>query len=100
MRIIQGLRGFGITYNNVIHIVVLNLCGQINIDLDPVLRILFFNGVQERVEPFSAPEVSNDPSEVDFGEASRLGIVEVVHSVPNRLEDPTNSAISVAPSGD
>jgi len=40
------------------------------------------------VEPFGTTKVSDDPGEVDFGEAGRLGIVEVVHSVPNRLEDP------------
>ena len=83
------MRNFGVTYDNVVHIVVLDLGGQINIDLNPVLRILFFNGVQERVEPFGTPKVSDNPGKVDFGEASGLGIVEVVHSVPNRLEDPT-----------
>jgi len=73
--------------NDVVHIVVFDLGGQININLDPVLRILFFNGVQERVEPFGSPKVADDPGKVDFGEASRLGIIKVVHSVPNRLED-------------
>jgi hypothetical protein len=73
--------------DNVVHIVVLDLGGQVNVDLNPVLRILFFNGVQEGVEPLGSSKVSDDPSEVDFGEARRLGIIEVVHSVPNRLED-------------
>ena len=84
----------GITYENIVHIVVLNLGRQINIDFNPVLRILFFNGVQERVEPFGAPKVSDDPGEVDFGKSSGFGIVEVVHSVPNRFKDPANSVVS------
>ena len=47
------------------------------------------------MEPFGTPKVSNDPSEVDFGEASRFGIVEIVHSVPNRLEDTANPVWSM-----
>ena len=90
----------GITYDNVIHVVILKLGGQVNINLYPVLGILFFNGVQERVKPFGTPKVPDDPSEVDFGEASMLGIVEVVHSIPDRLEDPAITAISTASSRD
>lgn len=82
------------TYDNVIHFVVLELGGQINVDLDPVLRILLFNGMQEGVEPFSTPKVSDDPSEVHFGETSGLGIGNVVHPVPDRLEDPGNPVVS------
>ena len=37
--------GLEATYKNVVHIVVLDLGGQINIDLNPVLRILLFDGV-------------------------------------------------------
>ena len=35
----------GITYDNVVHIVVLDLGSQINVNLNPVLRVLFFDGV-------------------------------------------------------
>ena len=42
------------------------------------------------MEPLGGAKVSDDPGEIHFGEASRLGIVEVVHSVPNRLEDSAN----------
>ena len=52
--------------------------------------------MQEGVEPLGTSKVSDDPSEVDFGEARRLGIIEVIHSVPNRLEDPASPTISVA----
>ena len=52
--------------------------------------------MQERVEPFGTPEVSDDPSEVDFGEASVFGIVKVVHPIPDRLEDPANRVVSTA----
>ena len=51
--------------------------------------------MQERVEPFGSPKVPDHPSEVDFGEASMLGIVEVVHPVPDRLENPAHTVISV-----
>jgi hypothetical protein len=71
------------TYDNVIHFVLLELGGQINVNLDPVLRILFFNGVQKRMEPFGTPKVSDDPSEVHFGETSGFGIIHIVHSVPD-----------------
>lgn len=74
---------FGFTYDDVIHFVFLELGGQINVDLNPVLRILFFDGVQEGVEPFSTPKVSDDPSKVYFGKTSGFGIVQVVHSVPD-----------------
>ena len=97
MRTIQESEDPETTYNDVVHFVVLEFSGQININLDPVLRVLFFDGVQKRVEPLGASKVADDPSKVDFGEASRLGIVEVVHSVPNRLEDAANPLVNVAP---
>ena len=90
MRRVQELEIQGIAYDNVIHIVVLELGSQIDVNLNPILRVLFFNGMQERVEPFGAPKVADDPGEVDFGEASGLRVVEVVHPVPNRLEDSAN----------
>ena len=43
--------------------------------------------MQERVEPFGATEVADDPSKVDLGEARGLRVVEVVHAVPDGLED-------------
>ena len=86
------------TYDDIIHLVFLELGSQINVNLNPVLRVLFFDGVQERVEPFGTTKVSDDPGEIDFGETSGLGIVQVVHSIPNRLEDPINAVINTMPS--
>ena len=74
-------------HQDVVHLVILHLSGEIDTDLNPVLGILFLNGVQKRVEPFSSAEVTDDPDEVDFGKTSWLGVVEVVHAVPDRLED-------------
>lgn len=59
-------RGKG-TDNDVVHIILLNLGGKIDVDLDTVLSVLFFNGMQERMEPFGCSEVTDDPSEVDLG---------------------------------
>lgn len=39
------------------------------------------------MEPLGAAKVPDDPSEVDLGETSRLGIVQVVHAVPDRLQN-------------
>lgn len=56
------------TYDNVIHVVFLDLSRKVNINLNPVLRILFFNSVEERMEPFGAAEITDDPGEVDLWE--------------------------------
>ena len=39
------------------------------------------------MEPFSRSEIPDHPHEVDFGEASGRGVIEVVHSVPDILQD-------------
>lgn len=65
------------------HVVVLELGGEVNRDIDPVLRVLLLDGVQERVEPFCSAEVTNDPDKVDLGETGGLRVVEVVHPVPD-----------------
>ena len=71
------------TYDNIVHVILLDLCGQIDVDLDPVLCVLFFNGMQQRMEPFRASKITNDPGEVDLGQPGGLGAVEVVHAVPD-----------------
>lgn len=74
--------------NDIVHVVLLNLGREVNIDLDLVLSVLFFDGAQKRVEPFSCTIVTNDPGEVDFGQPGVLaGRVEVVHPVPDGFED-------------
>lgn len=54
------------TYNDVVHVVLLDLGGEVDVDLDTVLCVLLLNGVQERVEPFSSAKVTNDPGEVNL----------------------------------
>ena len=69
------------------HVVVLDLAGQVYIDLDPVLHVLLFDRVQERVEPLGGAKVADHPLKVDLGETFRLGVVEVAHAAPDRLGD-------------
>jgi hypothetical protein len=52
------------TYNNIVHFVFFDLTSKVNDDLDSTLNILFFDSVQERLEPFRRAEVPNDPSKV------------------------------------
>ena len=98
-------------HDDVRHVVLLDLGCQVDVDLDAVLHVLLLDRVQERVEPLSGTKVADDPGEVDLceavptvgqllsqpsgrdrarylGETCRLGVVEVVHAVPDRLEDP------------
>jgi hypothetical protein len=58
------------TYIYIVHIIFLNLASMVDIDLDPALGILFFDSVQERVEPFCTTEVTNDPSKVYLTEVT------------------------------
>lgn len=73
--------------NDIVHIVLLELRSQINVDLNPVLRVLLLNRVQQAVEPLGGAKVADDPGEVDLAEARRLARVEVVHAVPDALQD-------------
>ena len=99
-----------VLHEDVRHVVVLDLGGQVDVDLDTVLHVLLLDGVQERVEPLGGAKVADDPRKIDLcracvsalflstvrrgqgtvylGETRRLGVVEVVHTVPDRLEDP------------
>lgn len=56
--------GDGDTHDDVVHIVFLDLRGQININLDPVPGVLLLDCVQERVEPLGGTKVTNNPGEV------------------------------------
>jgi len=76
-----------IGYDDIVHVILLDLGGEVDIDLDTTARVLFLDGVQERVEPLGCTEVTDDPGEVDFGESGGFGVSEVVHAVPDRLED-------------
>lgn len=79
--------GTNIRHIDIRHVVLFDLCSEVDGDLDAVLRVLFFDCVKQGVEPFGRPEISNHPDEIDFGKAGGRGMVEVVHSVPYVLED-------------
>ena len=57
---------YSMAYDDVVHIIFLDLRSEVNRDLDTVLGVLFFNGVQERVEPFGGAKVTDDPGKVDL----------------------------------
>lgn len=79
--------GTDVLDDDVVHVLLLDLRRQVDVDLDPVLRVLLLDCVQERVEPLRRAEVTDDPREVHLGKAGRLRVVEVVHAVPDRLQD-------------
>ena len=54
------------THNDVVDFILLQLGSEVDVDLDAVLRVLFLDGVQERVEPLGGTEVTDDPCEVDL----------------------------------
>ncbi len=57
--------------DDVVHVVFLYLGSEVDVDFDAVLRVLFLDGVQERVEPLSGTEVTNNPGEVDLRKSMR-----------------------------
>lgn len=63
------LLGSDILHDDIVHVVLFDLRGQVYVDLNSVLGVLFLDGVQERVKPFCGAEVTDDPSEVDLAEA-------------------------------
>ena len=48
------------------HVVVLYLGGQVDVDLDTVLHVLLLDRMQERVEPLGGAKVADHPREVDL----------------------------------
>lgn len=64
----KGSNGIPLSTNilddNVVHLIFFQFGSQIYVDLDAVLGVLFFNGMEEGVEPLGSAEVTNDPSEV------------------------------------
>lgn len=89
----------GETHNDVVHVVLLNLRSQVNVNFNPVLGVLLLDGLQQRVEPLRGAEVTDDPGEVDLRQARRLRLVEVVHAVPDRLQDAIPQLMSIAQYG-
>jgi hypothetical protein len=55
------------TCKNIIHVVILDLGSEIDVDLDFIHGILLLDGVQKGMEPLSCAKVTNYPSKVDLG---------------------------------
>ena len=55
-----------VLHEDVRHVVVLDLGGQVDVDLDTVLHVLLLDGVQERVEPLGGAKVADHPREVNL----------------------------------
>jgi hypothetical protein len=54
------------TYDDVVHVVLLDLRSEVDVDLDSVLRVLFLQRMQKRVEPFSSAEIAYHPGKVNL----------------------------------
>lgn len=54
------------TYNDVGHVILFDLRGKVYVDLNPVLGVLFFNSLKQRVEPLCRSKVTDDPGEVNL----------------------------------
>jgi len=52
--------------NNVVDVLLLHAAGKIDVDLDPVLGILFLQRMQKRVEPLGGAEIANHPGKIDL----------------------------------
>lgn len=76
-----------IVHHDIRRVVLLDLRGEVDRDLDPAHRVLLFDRLEERVEPFGGPKVPDDPCEVHLGETRGFGVVHVVHPVPDAFED-------------
>lgn len=60
------LLGTDFLNDDVVHIIFLDLGREVDIDLYPILCVLFFDGTKERVEPLRGAVFANDPCEVDL----------------------------------
>ena len=63
------LLGAYVLHNDIVHVVLLDLRSQVDIDFNAVLSILLFDGLEEGVEPFGTTEVTDNPGEVDLAES-------------------------------
>lgn len=76
-----------VLHDDVVHVLLADLRRQVDVDLDPVLCVLLLDRVQQRVEPLRRAKVADHPREVHLRQPRRLRVVEVVHPVPDRLQD-------------
>ena len=50
--------------DNIVHFIFLQSRGQIDVDLNTILGILFLDSVKKRMEPLGCTKVADDPSEI------------------------------------
>lgn len=60
------LLGTDILDDDIVHFVFFQPGGEVNVDFDAVLCILFLNGMKKGVEPFCGAKVADNPGEVDL----------------------------------
>jgi hypothetical protein len=77
---------------NICHIIFFNPSRKVNVDLDSVLSILLLDGVQKGMKPLGRAIVADNPGKVDLGEPGRLGVMQVIHAIPDRLQDSEKGA--------
>jgi len=87
MRFSAGLRRCTITHQDVVHLIFRDLCGQVDVNLYPLFRILGFDGLEQTVKPFGRSKVPNHPDKVDLAQTGLFAMTKVVHSIPDRFED-------------
>ena len=69
------------TYNDIVHIVFLDLTSKVNVDLNSILGVMFLDSVQERGKPFRSAVVTNDPSKVYLPDVYGSLVVRVSESI-------------------
>jgi len=55
--------------NDVVHVILLDLGCKVDVDLNPILSVLLFDGMQEGMEPFRSTEITDDPREVHLNDS-------------------------------
>lgn len=60
-----------VLHDDVRHVVLLDLRGEVDVDLDAALAVLLLDRLQQRVEPLGGAEVADDPREVDLRARAR-----------------------------
>ena len=71
------LLGTDVLHDDVVHIVLLDLCRKVDVDLNSVLRVLLLDSLQQRVEPLRTAEVTDYPGEVDLHPGQRYATVSL-----------------------
>lgn len=65
-------RGNGILFssnildNDIVHFIFFQLGSEVDVDFNTISKVLFFDSVKKRVEPFRRTDITNDPGEVNL----------------------------------